>query len=168
MTGSIPGRTLGVLGWRPPSLRRAGAPCFRWAPAAKPRFAPDAWESAVLLWANTTLGLMGFWWLGSRQQQGRSILTISRLPGLLTLDPRELGASRIAYAKRIAADFREAEFLPANEAYHDDNRKALDRAVIVDLLRLPEELLGALDLLRRQWCAEPTVHGGKQTRPSPP
>lgn len=57
------------------------------------------------------------------------------------------------------------EFLPANEAYRDDNRKALDRAVLIDLLGLPENLLGPFDLLRRQWCAEPTVHGGKSTRP---
>ena len=125
-----------------------------------------AWESAVLLWANTTLGLMGFWWLGSRQQEGRSIITISRLPELLTLDPRALDASQIAQAERLTENFEQAEFLPANEAYRDDSRKALDRAVLIDLLGLPEGVLGPLDLLRRQWCAEPTVHGGKSTRPT--
>ena len=143
-----PGRTLGARAW----------PNYR--------LKDPAWEPLLLLWANTTLGLMGFWWLGSRQHEGRSIITISRLPELLTLDPRVLDASRIARAKRIAADFREAEFLPANEAYRDDNRKALDRAVLIDLLGLPEDLLGPLGLLRRQWCAEPTVHGGKATGPA--
>lgn len=124
------------------------------------------WESVVLLWANTTLGMMGFWWLGSRQQQGRARMTVSRLPELLTIDPRELEPSQIAQANRLTADFTRVEFLPANEAYRDANRKALDRAVLIDLLGLPEDLLGPLDLLRRQWCAEPTVHGGKATGPA--
>ncbi len=123
------------------------------------------WESAVLLWANTTLGLMGFWWLGSLQQQGRARMTISRLSELLTLDPRALDEKRIVHADRILDDFRHAKLLPANEVYRDENRKALDRAVLIDLLGLPEDLFGPLDLLRRQWCAEPTVHGGKATRP---
>ena len=142
-----PRKTLGGTAW--PSYRLNDA----------------TWESAVLLWANTTLGLMGFWWLGSLQQQGRARMTISRLSELLTLDPRALDEKRIVHADRILDDFRHAKLLPANEVYRDENRKALDRAVLIDLLGLPEDLFGPLDLLRRQWCAEPTVHGGKATRP---
>ena len=55
--------------------------------------------------------------------------------------------------------------MPANEAYRDETRKALDRAMLCDLLGLPESILEPLDVLRRQWCTEPTVHGGKSTRP---
>jgi len=142
-----PGKTLGARAW--PNYRLNDV----------------AWEPLVLLWANTTLGLMGFWWLGSRQHEGRSIITITRLPSLLTLDPRELDSGQLATANGILDDFRKAEFLPANEAYRDENRVALDRAVLIDLLGLPNELLDPLSLLRRQWCAEPTVHGGKATRP---
>ena len=39
-----------------------------------------------------------------------------------------------------------------------------DRAVLVDLLHLPEVALEPLAILRDQWCAEPSVHGGKKTR----
>ena len=46
------------------------------------------WEELVTLWSNSTLGMMRFWWTGSRQQQGRSVLTISALPSLHTVDPR--------------------------------------------------------------------------------
>ena len=130
------------------------------------RLADDSWEAPVLLWANTTLGLISFWWLGSLQQQGRARITISRLPKLLTLDPRELDSAQLTAANGILNEFRKAEFLPANEAYRDENRMALDRAVLIGLLGLPTELLDPLDLLRRQWCAEPTVHGGKATRPT--
>ncbi len=95
-------------------------------------------------------------------------MTISRLPELLTVDPRALDAGQLANADRLVEDLRQAEFLPANEAYRDNSRKALDRAVLIDLLGLPDDLLGPLDLLRQQWCGEPTVHGGKSTRPEPP
>lgn len=124
----------------------------------------EAWLAAVLLWANSTLGMMTFWWHGSRQQQGRVILTISKLPRLPILDPRALDAKQIALAASLLEGFREAAFLPANEAYRDESRIALDQAVLIDLLGLPSEVLDPLDLLRRQWCAEPTVHGGKKTR----
>ena len=124
----------------------------------------DKWTLPLVLWANTTLGLLAFWWIGSRQQQGRARLTITQLPGLTVLDPRHLSEEQIAQAEAIFERFKEAEFLPANEAYRDDTRKALDRAVLVDLLHIPEAALEPLSILRDQWCAEPSVHGGKSTR----
>ncbi len=125
---------------------------------------PD-WDYPVLLWANTTLGLMSFWWRGSRQQQGRAILTISRLPELPALDPRRLSPEQINRAKEIFEEFKDRPMLPANEAYRDEVRAELDRAVLVRMLELPERVQTSLALLRTQWCAEPSVHGGKPTRP---
>ena len=144
-----PERSLGGQGW--PNFRVDGDPRR---------------EEALALWANTTLGLLSFWWEGDRTQPGRARLTISRLPSLLTLDARQLGPARLARAKAIFDDFTEREFLPANEAYRDETRQALDRAVLIDLLGLPETVLEPLAVLRGQWCAEPTVHGGKGTRPA--
>ena len=142
-------RSLGGQGW--PNFRVDGDPRR---------------EEALALWANTTLGLISFWWEGDRTQPGRARLTISRLPSLLTLDVRQLDPARLARAKAIFDDFAEREFLPANEAYRDETRQALDRAVLIDLLGLPETVLEPLAVLREQWCAEPTVHGGKGTRPA--
>ena len=124
----------------------------------------DEWILPLILWSNTTLGLLAFWWIGSRQQQGRATLTLTQLPRLTVLDPRHLSEGQIAQAEDIFEAFKGAEFLPANEAYRDDARKALDRAVLMDLLRLPEATLELLSILRDQWCAEPSVHGGKSTR----
>ena len=121
------------------------------------------WEIPLVLMSNTTLGLIAFWWIGSRQQQGRARLTISRLPNLTVLDPRKLDAAQMEFAGRLWDDFKGRDLLPANEAYRDDTRKDLDRAVLADMLRLPPDIMGPLDLLRRQWCAEPSVHGGKST-----
>lgn len=133
---------------------------------AWPNFIPtqDEWTLPLVLWSNTTLGLLAFWWIGSRQQQGRAILTITQLPRLTMLDPRHLSEEQIAQAEDIFEAFKGKTFLPANEAYRDDTRKALDRTVLVDLLRLPEATLEPLSILRDQWCAEPSVHGGKSTR----
>ena len=130
------------------------------------RLTDTAGEEAVALWANTTLGLISFWWTGGRQQLGRSVMTITHLPELLTLDVRQLSREQIDRSHRIFADFLDYEFLPANEAYRDPTRQALDRAVLIDLLGLPQSIFDPLALLRRQWCAEPTVHGGKSTRPT--
>ncbi len=125
-------------------------------------------ETAAVLWANTTLGLILFWWAGTTQQAGgRSNLTISRLPGLRVLDTRVLSDEQHACARRIFAEFEARPFLPANEAYRDPTRRALDEAVLGDLVGLPASILDSLALLRTQWCAEPTVHGGKSTRPEP-
>ncbi len=126
---------------------------------------PARWEEALALWANTTLGVICFWWVGTRQQQGRARLTISGLPSLPVIDMRTLNTRQLRLASKIFTDFRDWTFLPANEAYRDETRKALDQAMLCDLLGLPESILEPLDVLRRQWCAEPTVHGGKSTRP---
>ena len=118
-----PGPTLGGRAW----------PNFR--------LHEDGWDEVIVLWANCSLGLMAFWWEGSRQQQGRAILTISRLPNLMVLDPRSFSGNKLAQAREIFRRFKDSTFLPANEAYRDEVRKALDIAVLVDLLQLPESVL---------------------------
>ena len=134
---------------------------------AWPNFSPTltAWQEILALWANCTLGLICFWWSGSRQQQGRSVLTISGLPNLTTIDPRGLPPAKLRQAEGIFQQFQGASLLPANEAYRDATRQALDRAVLVDLLELPDDVLSPLDNLRQLWCSEPSVHGGKSTAP---
>ena len=124
-----------------------------------------AWQVPVVLWLNTTLGLIGRWWVGSRQQQGRSILSVGRIVDVPVLDCRALSGDTLSEALEIFARFRLRAFLPANEAYRDEARQDLDRAVLCDLLGLPESILDPLETLRQQWCREPTVHGGKPTRP---
>ena len=126
-----------------------------------------AYEIPLLLWANSTLGLILFWWHGTRQQKGRSTLTISKLPELPVLDPRTLTEGQVDHCQAIFDGLKDREFLPANEAYRDETRKALDRQLlfgITSVLQLDPGLEEGLDLLREQWCAEPSVHGGKGTQ----
>ncbi len=129
------------------------------------RLRDERWEKVVALWANTTLGLIGFWWKGTRQHQGRARLTVSRLGELSVLDPRQLSEGQVKQGQVLFDEFSDRVFSPANEAYRDPSRIALDEAVLVDLLGLPHDVLEPMAVLRDQWCAEPTVHGGKGTKP---
>ena len=124
-------------------------------------------ELPLLLWANSTPGLILFWWRGTRQQEGRAMLTITAVPDLPILDAASLSQQQLQHCADLFHDFRQREFLPANEAYCDETRKDLDRALlfgITSVLKLDPDLEENLDLLREQWCAEPSVHGGKSTR----
>ena len=99
--------------------------------------------------------------------RGRSIFTISKLPALNVLDPRGLDDSQLEQCRESCESFRTRSLLPANEAYRDPVRKELD-AALWTVLGLPAPLLTNLNLLRNQWCTEPSVHGGKRTRPDGP
>ncbi|MCY4225372.1 MAG: hypothetical protein OXF06_11120, partial [Bacteroidetes bacterium] len=124
----------------------------------------EVWEIPMVLWTNTTLGLVSYWWVGTRQQLGRSRLTITRLPHLLSIDGRSLSPSQLEISNQIFEEFRDQEFLPANEAYRDGVRIALDHAVLISLLGMGKKLLDYVAILREQWCHEPSVHGGKKTK----
>ena len=63
------------------------------------------------------------------------------------LDPRRLNYDHLDRAESIFDDFGGRELLPANEAYRDQARQALDRAVLINLLGLPEDILEPLDIL---------------------
>ena len=127
-------------------------------PSLKPFVERFTWP--LVLWANSTLGIIAFWWIGNRQQEGRASLTLTKLPRLLTLDARELTTEQNRTARRLFEDFSERPFLPAHEAHHDSTRQDLD-AALFDMVGLPSRLLSNLATLRDQWCAEPTVRGSK-------
>ena len=121
-------------------------------------------EIPLVLWCNTTLGLISRWWSGARQQEGRTRLTVLNLSEYQILDCRQLSKRQMSVCQQVFEDFKEQTFLPANEAYRDETRQRLDQAMLIDVLGLPVNILEPLDLLRRQWCHEPSVHGGKRTR----
>ena len=136
---------------------------------AWPSFALDAaaWQEVVALWMNTTLGLISFWFVGSRQQQGRATLTVTRLADLVSIDPRALTDEQLSAAADVFVRFKHRRLLPANEAYRDPARCELDEAMLGEVLGLSSNVLTPLGVLRTQWCEEPSVHGGKSTRPGP-
>ena len=140
------------------------APCI--GGRAWPNLLPndERYDVPLLLWSNTTLGLMLYWWCGVRQQMGRASLKITAVPHLPTLDVRTLKKKQMKQLDNLFGDFEGRAFLPANEAFRDDVRKELD-AQVLGVLGLSGIVFNSLDLVRLKWCSEPSVHGGKHTRP---
>ena len=87
-------------------------------------------EIPLLLWCNSTLGLLMHWWKGTRQQLGCSRMTITAIPDLPVLDPHTLKERQMDHCREILEDFKDKTLLPANEAYRDETRKALDRELL--------------------------------------
>ena len=127
--------------------------------------APDTWEAALAVWMNTTLGLAGRWWVSNRQQRGRANLSITTLGAIPVLDLRVVGSDTVQVLSDLCAAWMDTVFLPANEAYRDEARQQLDAEVLCGVLGLPDTIQEPLDHFRWQWCSEPSVHGGKATRP---
>ena len=108
------------------------------------------------LWTNLRGGR------GARQR--KEVRTVSTLSEYPVLDCRLLSEQQLTACQSIFNEFTKKEFLPANEAYRDTTRQLLDQQMLIEILGLPTTVLEPLDLLRRQWCTEPSVHGGKSTR----
>ncbi len=122
------------------------------------------WNESIVLWMNTTVGLISFWLKGTRQQSGRSCLAGKSLDELQIYNVQKFTSKQLAKAKRIFDRFATQELLQANSAFKDPVRIALDKAVLVDLLGLPEDIMEPLDLLRKKWCHEPSLRLSDKVR----
>ena len=124
---------------------------------------PDArFDYPFMVWSNSTLGLLLFWWHANRQHDGRGRTTIRAVETLPVLDLRALTDEQLATAEVIFDEFRDKELKPAYLADADPNRALLDRRVVCDLLGFDEGVYEAVRRLSQKWCAEPSVHGGKK------
>ena len=128
-------------------------------------FQNPMFDYAFSLWCNSTLGLLAFWWHSNRQQAGRGRTTVSGADSLPVLDFRKLSHSQISTAEVIFEEFRDKDLQPAYLADADPNRALLDRYLLCDLLGFNEDVYQAVRRLSAKWCAEPSVHGGKQRPP---
>ena len=116
-------------------------------------FSDSRFDYALSVWGNCTLGLVLFWWHSNRQQSGRGRITIRSAESLPVLDFHELSDDQLDTAEVIFEEFRDKELKPAYLADADPNRA---------LLGFDESVYEAVRRLAAKWCAEPSVHGGKQ------
>ncbi len=121
-------------------------------------------EIAFALWCNSTLGLMCHWIHSGKQQSGRGILTLNTLGTLPTLDVRELSDAALTNAEAIFERLKYQRMLPFNECDHDSVRAELDRCLLTEVLGITSDnVLESMQTLREMLCAEPSIHGGKQS-----
>ena len=125
-------------------------------------FNDKRFDYAFTVWGNSTLGLLCYWWHSNRQQSSKAGMTIRSADSLPLLDFRALSDAQLATAQTIFDEFRDKELKPAYLADADPNRALLDRKVVCDLLGFDQDTYQAVRRLAAKWCAEPSVHGGKQ------
>ncbi|MCY4553628.1 MAG: hypothetical protein OXC79_08135, partial [Candidatus Poribacteria bacterium] len=122
-------------------------------------------EIAFALWCNSILGLMCHWIHSGKQQSGRGILTLKTLATTPTLDVRELSDEALANAEKVFERLKYKRMLPVNECTHDPVRKELDRCLLTEVLGITSgNVLESMQTLREMLCAEPSIHGGKQSK----
>ena len=124
-------------------------------------------EYAFSLWCNSTLGLLLHWWASNKTQAGRGNTSITGIPNIPTLDTRALTKAQHAEAKKQFQALSNQRFLPFDQIDEDPARAKLDRAILVNVLNLPNSLVapnGPIDLIRRKLAQEPQIHGGKKSR----
>jgi hypothetical protein len=117
-------------------------------------------EKVLVLWGNTSLGLMLHWWHANKQQAGRGSIGKGGLPHLATLDVDSLDPSALQRAVQLFDELNEVPFKPVHELASDDARRLLDERFVAEVLGV-KNLSGPLSVLRSKLAAEPSVRGGK-------
>jgi len=124
----------------------------------------DQQEKALVVWANTSLGLLLRWWHSNKQQSGRGNLSKSTLQTLPVLDVPALAPPKFEAAVKIFDEMCHKQLLPIHEIDKDATRKELDERFGREVLGLPESILapdGALEVLRMKLAQEPSIRGNK-------
>ena len=121
-------------------------------------------EKALVLWANTSLGLLLRWWHSNKQQSGRGNIGKSTLKTLPVLDVTALTPVQFAEAVRIFDAMSGQPLLPLHEIGKDTVRSQLDNDFARDVLGLATPIIaagGPLELLRIKLSQEPSIRGAK-------
>lgn len=121
-------------------------------------------EKALVLWGNTSLGLLLRWWHSNKEQAGRGNVVKTAMEGLPILNLAALSSTQLENAVKIFAATCLKPLLPFHEIDKDPVRKELDERFAREVLGLPESLLqpgGAFDVLRMKLAQEPSIRGNK-------
>ncbi|MCZ6681296.1 MAG: hypothetical protein O7E52_29100, partial [Candidatus Poribacteria bacterium] len=121
-------------------------------------------EKALVLWANTSLGLLLRWWHSNKQQSGRGSIGKSALQTLPVLDVTALKPKLLAEAVKLFDTMSGQGLLPLHEIDKDPIRKELDEKFARNVLGLAEPIIapgGPLEVLRMKLSREPSVRGQK-------
>lgn len=120
---------------------------------------------ALLLWLNTTPGILVRWLWSNKQQIGRGIITLETLISLPVLDTRTLSEGQLLRCGTVLEVMRQEHFQPIHLLHQDPARARLDETFLRDILGWPAPWFGehgTMTLLRQKLAAEPTIHGHKE------
>lgn len=97
-------------------------------------------EKVLVLWANSSLGLLLYWWSANREQIGRGNIGKSVLQFMPVLAIDALTAEQIAAAEKLFDKYSKQQMRPMHEMDQDSIRRSLDYAIIKEVLGVPEAL----------------------------
>ena len=138
-------------------------------------------RKAFALWWNSTLGMVVHWTQGQRTQNGRSTTQIGALRKIPCPRLDKLSDVALNVAVHRFDTLAREKLLPAKDAARDPVRQQIDAAVskmfelhkrpatpqrVAQFQRAPDSfsesgIRNAMQVLRKLWCAEPSVHGWK-------
>jgi hypothetical protein len=121
-------------------------------------------EKVLVLWGNTSLGLLLRWWHSNKEQAGRGNVGKTAMEGLPILKLSALAPPQLEDAVKIFDATCLKPLLPLHEIDKDPVRKELDELFAREVLGLSDSLLqsgGALDVLRKKLALEPSIRGSK-------
>ena len=131
-------------------------------------FKNSLYEYVWMLWSNSTFGLLCYWLYCNKRQSGRGAIRLTLLHSMPTLDMRQLDRVALQNAERIFEEMKHRRMLPFNQMFEDVVRQELDWRLLSEVLGISEathpDVHAGLHRLREQLCAEPSIHGGKQSR----
>jgi len=78
---------------------------------------------------------------------------------------RTLSEEALANADVLFERLKYKRMLPVNECAHDPIRQELDAALLTTVLDIQDTAVHeAMQTVREMLCAEPSIHGGKQSK----
>jgi hypothetical protein len=128
------------------------------------RLSSVAQEKALVLWANTSLGLLLHWYNANKQQSGRGSVGVLALQDFPVLDVTALTPQQLAAAVQLFDAMADLDLLPFHEIDKDPVRRDLDSNFARDVLGLAGPIIapgGPLELLRMKLAREPSIRGHK-------
>jgi hypothetical protein len=128
------------------------------------QLATEDQEKALVLWGNTSLGLLVHWWIANKQQAGRGNVTPNVLEHLPIWDVTALKPDQLKKAAKVFDEVCRKQLLPIHEIDIDPTRKELDERFAREVLGLSESITqsgGPLELLRMKLAQEPSIRGNK-------
>jgi len=87
--------------------------------------ADEAHEIIASLWANSTFGLLTYWWSANKAQDGRGSITTTPIPKFFILEPRKLSAPTRKKADSFYSLIKAKPLLPAHQLGHDAGAQKL-------------------------------------------
>jgi hypothetical protein len=121
-------------------------------------------EKVLVLWGNTSLGILLYWYHSNKQQGGRGRIVLTSVIQLPVLDVGKLSKEQVNCAVKLFDDFKKRPLRTINEIDQDEVRAELDNRFCTEVLGVSASIThpeGPLALLRHKLAKEPSIRGGK-------